>query len=311
MKSHNPLPSDSSKLAVATIKRVTWIGFWVNAVLMVLKLVCGWLGHSDALVADGVHSMSDFATDFIILFLIGIAYKSADTRHPYGHGKYETMASLIIAVILFAVGAGLAIGGVTSIRGYLAGDILPRPDVWTIVVAALSIAGKEALYRYTIYEAKTIDSSSLTANAWHHRSDALSSVATLIGVTAGFFLGIAWRVLDPIATVLISVFIIISAVKIALPSIRELLEIALPQKQINEIITIISRTPGVKAFHHLRTRRNGHTYVVDVHIKVDPDLTVTVAHDIATEVEQRIKNHLGSSVITSVHIEPYHSDASR
>ena len=251
---------------LSLIRKVTWIGFWVNAILTALKLVFGIYGRSDALVADGVHSMSDFATDLIVLAFVGIAYKSADNDHPYGHGKFETFASLLIAVVLFGAGAALGIGGAISISQSLSGHILPRPDAWTIVIAALSIVSKEALFRYTIAAGHKADSSALVANAWHHRSDAVSSIATLAGVTAAFALGEQWRILDPVAAIIISAFIIVSAVQIARPSVNELLERSLPESQVTEIERTIASVDGVRSFHRLRTRRNGHSYIFDVHI---------------------------------------------
>ncbi len=174
---------------VSIIQRVTWIGFWVNAVLMALKLAFGFYGRSDALVADGFHSMSDFATDLIVLVMVGIAYKRADSTHPYGHGKFETFASLLIAVILFVVAAGIVWNGLRAGVMCARGEELPRPDVWTIIVAAASIVSKEWLFRYTFRIGESIDSTALKANAWHHRSDAVLSIATLVAVTCSYLLG--------------------------------------------------------------------------------------------------------------------------
>ena len=228
------LTTDKTKAYLHTIRRVTLVGFWVNAVLMVLKIIFGIIGHSDALVADGVHSLSDFATDAIVLVFVGIAYKSADSSHPYGHGKFETFASLLIAVVLLGVAAGIGIAGAGSIMSSMRGATLPRPDIFTIIVALASIGSKEYLYRYTIHAGKRINSSSLIANAWHHRSDAISSIATLIGVSAAYFLGSQWRILDPVASIIIAVFIAVSAIQIALPSVNELLERSLPPDQVRK-----------------------------------------------------------------------------
>lgn len=293
--------------SLSVIRHVTWVGFIVNAILTIVKLVCGYLGHSDALVADGVHSSSDFATDFIVLIMVSIAYRNADGSHPYGHGKYETFAALLIGVILCGVGIGLGYDGIANIKKCMAGEILPRPDGYTIIVAAGAIIAKEWLFRYTLHKGKQIDSESLKANAYHHRSDALSSVATLIGVTASYFLGSLWRVLDPVASVLISLLIIVSGIKIALSAIKELLEASLPEKDTETITKIVKSVEGVKDFHHLRTRRNGHTSVVDLHIKVDPNITVTEGHTIATVVEKSIAKALKGDAIVSVHVEPYKS----
>lgn len=290
---------------VRLIRRVTWVGFWVNAALMALKIVFGIIGRSDALVADGVHSLSDFATDLIVLIFVGIAYKSADTGHPYGHGKYETFASLLIAVSLIAVAIGIGIEGAQSIVGSMKGAIIPRPGAYTLAVILLSIGLKEMLYHYTMRVGRHIGSGALQANAWHHRSDAFSSVATLVGVGAALFLGEKWRILDPVASVLIAVFIAISAVKIARPSWQELLEKSLPDSQVKKAKQIIANVPGVKAFHRLRTRRNGHSLIFDTHVKVDPQITVTAGHNIATDVENALRKEFGNNIITNIHIEPY------
>ena len=289
---------------VSLIRKVTLVGFWINAVLVALKLFFGYWGHSDALVADGYHSLSDFITDFIVLFFIGIAYKKADKDHPYGHGKYETVASVLIGMILMLVAIYIGVEGIATIMQAVNGKILPRPDVWTIIIALVSILSKEFCYRYTINVGRKVDSSALIANAWHHRSDAISSVATLIGVSLSFFLGDHWRVLDPIASVIIAVFIGISALQIAKPSIQELLEISLPQNQINSILKIIGNVPGVKKVHNLRCRRNGHSYIVDVNVHVDPDITVRMAHEIANDVETELHRSFERDMIIYVHIEP-------
>ena len=273
---------------------------------MVLKITIGIWGHSDALVADGVHSVSDFATDFIVLVFVGIAYRGADSDHPYGYGKYETFAALLIAVILLIVAAGIGWGGVDAVIRSMKGEVLPRPDMLTMVVAVVAIASKEWLYRYTIRQGRLIDSPSLIANAWHHRSDAISSLATLVGVTIAHFLGDSWRILDPIASILIAIFIAISALEIARPSVNELLEKSLPDETLERLRRAIMSVPGVKDFHHLRTRRNGHSYLVEVHIKVDPDITVTQGHAIASAVEIALRSIVGQDSIITVHVEPYY-----
>lgn len=293
-------------MSVNVIRHVTWVGFWVNAVLMIIKIVVGITGKSDALVADGVHSLSDFATDFIVLALVGIAYRSADSDHPYGHGKYETFGALLIAVILLIVAAGIGWGGVDAVIRSLKGEVLPRPDMLTIIVALLSIGAKEWLYRYTLRQGRIIDSPSLIANAWHHRSDAISSVATLVGVSISYFFGESWRILDPLASILIAIFIAVSALEIARPSVNELLEKSLPAETLERLRRAIMSVPGVKDFHHLRTRRNGHSYLAEVHIKVDPDITVTQGHAISTAVEIALRAIMGPDSIITVHVEPFH-----
>lgn len=289
---------------VALIRRVTMVGFWINAILVLLKLIFGYWGHSDALVADGYHSLSDFVTDLLVIVFVGIAYKSADHDHPYGHGKYETAASVLIAFVLMLVAIGIGWQGIESIIGSFHGRIIPRPDIWTLIVALLSILMKEYCFRYTMRYAKKLGSSALKANAWHHRSDAISSVATVIGVGLSIWLGPHWRLADPIASILIAIFIAISAYQIAKPAIDELLEIGLPKKEIHEINEIIKKVPGVKKVHNLRSRNNGHSTIVDVNIHVDPDITVREGHIIASDVEHDLKHHLSRDMIIYIHVEP-------
>lgn len=290
--------------AIKTIRKVTMTGVWINALLVVLKLFFGYSGQSDALVADGYHSMSDFITDLIVILFVAASYKKADADHPYGHGKYETIATVLIGIILFAVGAFIGFEGAAKLLKAIDGEILPRPDVLTLYVAVISIALKEFCYRYTIKYGKKLNSSALIANAWHHRSDAISSVATLVGVSFAIFLGVKWRIMDPIASMLIAVMICISAVKIAMPSIKELLEVSLPDESIQKITEIIAEAPGVLRVHNLRSRMNGHSCIVDVNIHVDPDITVRAGHRIATDIERRLKQNFGPDLIIYVHIEP-------
>lgn len=289
---------------LSLIRKVTMVGFWINAALVIIKLFFGYWGHSDALVADGYHSFSDFITDFMVLYFVGVAYKKADSSHPYGHGKYETIGSFFIAIVLMLVAVGIGWGGITSIIGALNGHEIPRPDVWTIVVAGVSIAAKEFCYRYTMVYARKIGSSALKANAWHHRTDAISSVATIVGVSLAYALGDSWRIMDPIASIVIAVFIGISAIQIAKPSIGELLEVSLPIAQINNINNIIRSVNGVRRVHNLRARRNGHAIIVDVNVHVDPDITIREGHAIATDVEEGLRESYGHNIIIYVHVEP-------
>ena len=289
---------------VSKIRHVTLVGFWINAVLVVIKLFFGYWGHSDALVADGYHSVSDFLTDFMVIFFVGLAYKKADEQHPYGHGKFETGASVLIACVLVIVAFGIGYEGIHVIINSFNGIQIPRPDVWTIVVALFSILAKEFCYRYTIRYGRKLNSSAVIANAWHHRSDAISSVATLIGVTLAYTLGDQWRIVDPIASIIIAVFILISAIKIAMPSINELLEISLPKDEIKKIHDIIKNTNGVRMVHNLRCRNNGHSIIIDVNIHVDPEITVSMGHAIATDVEEELHKNFGRDIIIYVHVEP-------
>lgn len=295
---------DSSDSQLKTIRRVTMVGFWINAFLVIIKLFIGYWGQSDALVADGYHSLSDFITDFMVLYFVGVAYKKADGDHPYGHGKYETIGSFFIAIILLIVAVVIGWEGIISIVHAMNGIAIPRPDVWTIVVACLSIGAKEFCYRYTMVYGRRFDSSVLKANAWHHRTDAISSVATLVGVSLAYTLGDSWRIMDPIASIIIAVFIGISAIKIAKPSIGELLEVSLPISQMDNIHDLIKKVSGVKRVHNLRARRNGQTIIVDVNVHVDPDITIREGHAIATDVEDNLRLAYGHNIIIYVHVEP-------
>lgn len=291
-------------MILSKLRHVTLVGFWINAALVVLKLFFGYWGHSDALVADGYHSLSDFLTDFMVLYFVGVSFRKADKDHPYGHGKFETVGSLLISVVLILVALGIGVAAIETIMNAFNGKEIPRPDVWTIVIAAVSIVSKEYCYRYTMRYARRYDSPSLKANAWHHRTDAISSIATLIGVSLSYALGDNWRILDPITSIIIAVFIGISAVSIARPSLSELLEASLPQAELEKILKIIRSVPGVKRVHNLRARQNGRSIIVDVNIHVDPDITIREGHAIAEDAEKCLRKAFDSNMIIYMHVEP-------
>lgn len=277
--------------------------------LATAKIIVGILAASSALIADGIHSLSDFISDVIVIVMVGIARKKPDRRHEYGHGKYETLATILLAVILFIVSIGILWNGVEQIVNFSHGGLIPRPGVLALVICIASIIIKEWLYHYTVSAGKRIASEALIANAWHHRSDAFSSVATLAGVAGAMFLGDKGRICDPIAAIIVAGFIIIVAYKMARPAIDELLEIALPENEQREIITTIARTPGVMTFHHLRCRRSGANVIIEFHIKVDPYITVEEAHHIATAAEKHVKQLFGANTtIVTIHIEPYNGE---
>lgn len=301
---HEVLHQESDAEILSRLRHVTLVGFWINAVLVLIKLFFGYWGHSDALVADGYHSFSDFLTDFMVLYFIGISFKKADSDHPYGHGKYESIGSLMIAVVLMIVAFGIGWGGVKTIVGAANGEAIPRPDVWTIVVAVVSILAKENCYQYTMKYARRYDSSSLRANAWHHRTDAISSIATLVGVTMAYALGDSWRIMDPIMSIIIGVFIAISAVQIARPCVSELLEASLPLPEVNKIHHIIRNVEGVRRVHNLRARSNGRALIVDVNIHVDPDITIREGHAIASDAENMLRHTYGPHIIIYMQVEP-------
>ena len=289
--------------------RVTWVGFFTNLILSAAKIVAGVVGRSSAMVADGIHSLSDFVTDFIVIIFIKISSKNEDSDHPYGHGKFETFASMLISFALFIVAIGIFYSGSVKIYEVLNGRTIERPTYLALVMAAVSIVVKEGLYWYTIIIGRKIDSPAVIANGWHHRSDAFSSIGTLIGISGAMFLGERWRILDPITSVIVGIFIIGVAYKLARPSIQELLEMSLPQEIEQKIEQKIQATPGVITFHHLRTRKNGNAFIIDMHIKVDARSSIVEAHDIATHVENNLKAAFGKHTQVNVHIEPYQPKA--
>lgn len=285
-------------------RKVTWVGFWTNVALAVFKVLAGVFGRSSAMIADGIHSASDLITDIAVILVIGPSRKKADEDHSYGHGKIETFVTFIIALILAGVAVGILIDGIERTLHCIHGNVLPRPGWIALAMAIISIAAKEWLFRYTRWAARKISSSAMEANAWHHRSDAFSSIATLIGIAGAMFLGEKWRILDPIAAIFVSILILSMAVKMAKQVISELLETSLPQAETQRMHEIIASTPGVKDYHHFRSRQNGNTRLVDLHIKLDPTLTIVQAHDIATEVERRLHREF-DPIITNIHMEPY------
>lgn len=289
--------------------RVTWVGFFTNLILSAAKIVAGVVGRSSAMVADGIHSLSDFVTDFIVIIFIKISAKNEDSDHPYGHGKFETFATMLISFVLFIVAIGIFYSGSVKIYEVLNGRTIERPTYLALVMAAVSIVVKEGLYWYTIIIGRKIDSPAVIANGWHHRSDAFSSIGTLIGISGAMFLGERWRILDPITSVIVGIFIIGVAYKLARPSIQELLEMSLPQEIEQNIEQKIQATPGVITFHHLRTRKNGNAFIIDMHIKVDARSSIVEAHDIATHVENNLKAAFGKHTQVNVHIEPYQPKA--
>ena len=282
------------------IYRVTIVGSVVNFLLLLFKFFAGIMGHSAAMLADAVHSLSDFVTDIIVIVFVRISSKPEDEGHDYGHGKYETLATAIIGIILLGVGFGIFWNGASSIYRFLHGGSLQEPGMLALIAALVSVAFKEALYRYTVFKGKRLNSQAVVANAWHHRSDALSSIGTAIGIGGA----ILWRVLDPIAAVVVSFFIMKVAVKLLIPCVDELLEKSLPADVENEIQKIILSFPGVSSPHHLRTRRIGNYYAIEVHVRMDGKITLEEAHRTATAIENTLKEQFGKGTHVGIHVEP-------
>lgn len=295
----------SERDAIGIARRVTWLGFWVNVLLAVLKIVAGVIGRSSAMVADGIHSFSDFVSDIIVLIFVGVARRKANRVFQYGHGKFETFATMLLALALGVVGLMFFFSGAGKVWAAAHGVVLEQPGRLALAMAVVSIVAKEWLFHVTKRAGDKIRSAVVVANAWHHRSDALSSLATFVGIGGAIFFGEQWRVLDPLAAMVVSVLIIIVAVKIGKPAISELLECSLPADVVNGMYRIIGETPGVKAFHHFASRQNGNRFFVECHIKVDPDATIVVGHQIASAVENRLKEVYGKNITATIHVEPY------
>ena len=286
------------------IKRITIIGAVANTILSIIKVFVGIYGKSAAIIADGIHSLSDLVSDAVVLIFTHISSKGKDKRHAFGHGKFETLATLIVSIILMIVAAILMSEGIQSILDVLNGKTIPAPGHIALWAAIVSIVIKELLYQATVKVGKNVNSPIVIANAWHHRSDALSSIGAFIGIAGAIFLGDKWTILDPIVSCGISIFIIVIAIKMALPCLEELLESSLPEEVEKEIIEITQSVIGVEDIHDLKTRRNGISFIIDAHVVVNPDISVVQSHDIATNVEKKLKQKYGHETQVSIHIEP-------
>ena len=286
------------------IRKITLWGTAVNLLLTVFKIVAGVLGRSAAMIADGVHSLSDLLSDIVVLIFTHISSKGKDRDHSFGHGKFETLATLIVSTILVAVGANLMANGVSSIIGVFNGEVIPKPGYIALIAAAISIIAKEILYHATVKIGREQSSNVVIANAWHHRSDAFSSIGSLAGICGAIFLGDRWTILDPLASCIISVAIVVVAVRMAIPCLAELLETSLPEEVEQEIKTIALSIKGVDDIHELKTRRNGISFLLDAHIAVNPNISIVEAHDIATNVEDALQAKYGSETQINIHVEP-------
>ncbi len=291
------------------IYRVTVIGLAVNIVLTVLKFAAGVAGRSGAMVADAVHSLSDMATDIVVIAFVGIASKPSDSGHDYGHGKYETLATLVISLALLTVGVGILSSSISAILVVVNGGELPRPGGIAVAAAAVSIVAKEVLYRYTLGEARRTDSSSMRANAWHHRSDALSSLGTFTGIGLAYFFDAAWRIADPVAAIIVSLFIFKIAFTLIIDGVGELMERSLPEDTEGEIIRIATADKAVQAPHNLRTRRIGSVIAIEMHVRVDPEMSVSRSHALTTDIERRLRERFGAETLISIHVEPIKQDS--
>lgn len=286
------------------IFRVTIWGGIINVVLLVVKFVAGIFGHSAAMIADAVHSLTDFATDVVVLIFVHLGNKPADRDHDYGHGKYETLATAIIGTSLLAVGVLIFCSGAGKTWRVIQGEMLPSPGKVALVAAVASIVLKEWAYRFTVKVGKRCQSEAVVANAWHHRSDALSSVGTMIGIGGAILLGNRWTVLDPLASIVVSVFIVRAAWQLMMESMKELTEASLSDEDEAVIMHIAASEPGVSEVHNLRTRRVGNRIAIEMHARMLGSTPLVEAHLHATAIEHRIKEHFGPDTLVSIHLEP-------
>ncbi len=290
------------------IFKVTLVGSAANVLLTVFKFIAGIVGNSAAMTADAIHSLSDLLTDAVVLVFVRISGKPEDCGHDYGHGKYETLATTIIGLALATVAVGIGWKAATSFLFWWRGGTLAAPGMLALWAAVVSIALKEIVYRYTVHYGRKLNSPAVEANAWHHRSDALSSLGTLVGIGGAILLGNRWTILDPLASLVVSFFILRVAWKLLKQGFDELMEASLPEDVENEILSIVSSFPNVQDPHHLCTRRIGNRYAIELHIRMDGNLPLSTAHSCTYEIESALKQRFGDTTHITIHVEPTHPD---
>ena len=286
------------------IFKVTLAGSAGNAILVVLKFVAGVISHSSAMIADAIHSLSDFITDIIVLIFVGISARPQDRSHDYGHGKFETLASMFISLALLAAAIGIIVSGALKFTSWLNGEDLSAPGSLALWVAIMSIIIKELMFQYTARKGKELSSPALTANAWHHRSDALSSIASAIGIGGAVIIGGRWTVLDPLASIVVGAMLVKVALKIMKPSLGELTDESLSEETEEKIMETISSFKDVSEPHNLRTRRIGNRIAIEAHIRMDGNMSLLQAHEITSEIEKKLKDRFGAQTIVTLHMEP-------
>jgi cation diffusion facilitator family transporter len=284
-------------------KKVTLMGLIVNLLLSIFKIVSGIVGRSSAMLADGIHSVSDILTDVVVFIGFKFSSKPEDKCHNYGHEKYETIATAIISIFLSIVAFNILKSGVNKIYLSFQGYLIPKPSAIALLAAGISIFVKEIMFHYTMYVGKKIESPSIKANAWHHRSDVYSSIGTLFGIGGAIILGNRWTILDPIASVIVSILIFKVSIEILTPVLKELTDSAMDAKEILYIKEVLDSFDEIENYHNLRTRRMGKKAIIDVHIIVNKDLSIKIAHDISTEAEEKLKSEFGNFSIITIHIE--------
>ncbi len=296
--------SCSARGREAALSRVTIVGSIVNLILVVAKFAAGIIGHSSAMIADAIHSLSDFITDAVLLVFVRISGKAKDKDHDYGHGKFETLATAIISIALFAVGAGVIWKSNSKIVDWICGRPLVMPGMAALYAAFASIVLKELIFRYTLRAGKKYNSDAVVANAWHHRSDAMSSIGTAAGIGGAILLGPKWAILDAAAALIVGFFIIRVAYRLFRPCIEELMEKSLPDNIEDEIIRQVESFDDVCDPHNLRTRKIGNSYAIEIHIRMDGDMPLLRAHETTVRIEKRLKEVFGEGTHVVIHVEP-------
>lgn len=284
--------------------RVTIAGSIINILLLAFKFAAGILGHSAAMIADAIHSLTDFVTDAIVLVFVRLGSKPTDRDHDYGHGKYETLASAIIGVSLLVVGMMICYSGVTKTYHAMCGEPLQQPGFIALAAAVASVVLKEWAYRFTVRVGRRCHSEAVVANAWHHRSDALSSVGTTVGIGGAIILGDKWAVLDPLTAIVVSFFIMKAAWSVLSKAVGELTDGSLPKETEDEIEKIVSEDKDISVVHNLCTRRIGNRIAIEMHVRMPGETSLYVAHHHATEIEKRLKQRFGADAHISIHLEP-------
>ena len=286
------------------IYKVTLVGSAGNAALLTFKFIAGVMGNSSAMIADAVHSLSDFVTDILVLVFVSISAKPQDTSHDYGHGKFETIASFLIGLALVAAATGIVVSGALNLWAWWGGAELESPGWIALWAALLSIVVKELLYQYTARRGRKLDSQVMIANAWHHRSDALSSVGAAAGIGLALWLGQHWAVFDPLASVVVGLMLMKVAYELLKTSINELTESSLPAETEQEIEQIILSFGDVRQPHNLRTRRIGNRIAIEAHVRMDGRLPLETVHERATTIERKLKERFGNNTHVTLHMEP-------
>jgi len=295
---HPNHPPDPLAARYREVRKVTLVGAVFDLVLGVVKIVVGVIGGSQALVADGIHSLSDLATDFLVIFAAKQSHREADEEHPYGHGRIETVATVILGVALAVVAVGICYD---AIQRMTTPGRLGHPGALALLVAFSSVVSKEIIYHYTVRAARRLRSNMLHANAWHSRSDAISSIIVIIGVVGTMY---GFASLDAIAAIAVGLMIAKIGWDLLWESLQELIDTGLEEEKVNEIRAAILGVSGVRALHMLRTRRSGSDALVDVHIQVDPALSVSEGHMIGERVRSRLIEEMDDVSDVTVHIDP-------